>query len=232
MVTASYPKAIASWTPRIDQVDTVFAADPNTLAAELIAVEQTLGSMPQVESAVPVGNPVTYASVSARISASMLNSNLPYVSLYLNEFNLNYGGTPGKSVFNTYKKLYDPYGYFNGSDITIQATGRYLVDCYQGWEPYSTGWLHLSLYTNDSFLRGQIWDWDLPPIDQYSPEGSNGATGFLWMGVLPAGTRLRVASQNGTPKNPYKVLNGSFKVQYIGSDPAIGNQPGNTGKPG
>lgn len=245
MAAPIYPSAIASWTDRIDQADTVWAKDPNSLAAEIVSMEKTLGTMPHVEGSVPVGNPVTYSSVSARISAVMLGSNMPYVSLYLNPFNLTYGGTPGQAVYNTYKPLQDQYGYFNGQDITIQATGRYLIDAYQGWEPHNQGWLSISLvYQNgifsggttmlpgSVFLRGDTWNWDLSPVNKYNPEDSNGNTGLTWMGVLQKGVRVRVASQNGTTRNPYRVLNGSLKLQYLGADPNTNTtQPGNGGKP-
>lgn len=41
-MSASYPASIFSWTDRVDAVDDIMAADPNSLAAEIIAVQTDL----------------------------------------------------------------------------------------------------------------------------------------------------------------------------------------------
>ncbi|WNI17609.1 hypothetical protein [Actinacidiphila sp. ITFR-21] len=43
---AVYPMSVKSWTPKVDQVDTIWAAHVNDLQNELAAVERTVGANP------------------------------------------------------------------------------------------------------------------------------------------------------------------------------------------
>lgn len=254
MATPIYPKALSSWTDRINQVDTVWAKDPNTLAAEIISIEQTVGTMAQVEPFPPVGNPVTYSSLSARVTDTLLGRQRPYVSLYNPAFNVGYGTAPDDGVYNVYKKLYDPWNYFNGSDITIQSAGLYLIDVYQAWAPFTSGYMQLTLVINGVWTRGDLWQWNFPsdgPV--ISPGGTvsfggpnnpvipsqvnryprrNANTGFLWMGSLGKGDRVRVTSENGTVLNPYPALNASLKAYYLRDLRDLGVTPGTPGHQG
>lgn len=218
MTAPVYPKALASWTDRINNVNTVWAADPNSLAAEIISMEQTLGTMPQVEGGVPVGSPVTYSSVSSRISAAMTSANNPYVELSNSNFNVGYG-TWNDGVFNTYKVVEDNWKYFNGSDITAKAPGVYIIDAYQTWEYYTSGYLYLMLAINNSFARGDMWKWNFPSSGPHdaSYEGRWATTAFTWMGKLNTGDRVRIASANNTAKSPYPVVNSSLRMYYLRS---------------
>lgn len=248
MSTPVYPKAISSWTDRIDQINTVFAADPNTLAAEIIAVEKTIGTMPQVEPFPPVGNPVAYSNMSARITDTLLARQHPYVSLFNPAFNAGYGTAPDDAIYNVYKKLFDPFGYYNGSDITIKTAGLYLIDVYQAWVPFTSGYMQLSLVINGIWTRGSLWQWNFPsdgPV--ISPGGTvtfggpnnpvipsqvnryprrNANTGFTWLGSLGQGDRVRVTSENGTTLNPYPVQNASLKAYYLRDLSDLGLAPG------
>lgn len=235
-----YPKALAGWTDKIDQVNTVFAADPNSLAAEILAIESTLGRMPQVEGSPPLGTPVTYGSVSERITDTLLGNQLPYVSLYAPAFNVGYGTAPIAGIFNRYRVLADPHGFFNGSDITIPADGIYLVDVYQAWAPFTTGYVQVGLTINNVWTRGDIWKWDFPDIgaaflgrpqvDNYP--NRNATHGFLWMGSLSKGDRIRVTSENGTPFNPYPTVGATLKAFYLRALPGLGRSPGAGGTQG
>lgn len=236
MSSASYPKAIASWTNRLDQIDTVWAADPNSLAAEILAVEQSLGAMPQVEGSVPVGNPVTYPSVGARISDTLLGNQKPYVSLYAGNFNVPYVTALSKAPHNTYRSFYDPWHYFNGTDATIQADGLYAVRAYQLWDFYTSGFLHLLLAVNNVFVDGDLWNWGSFPVSGPYSYASNFAGRFAhttinWLGALKKGDRVSVISENMTPKSPYRAVNGLLHISYQRALPAIGNATG-TGMPG
>lgn len=221
-MAASYPKTIASWTNRVDQVDTVWAADPNTLASEILAVETTVGPMPQVEPNSPAWTPVTYSSMSARVSDAMVNGRAPYAELYAANFSVGYGSAlSAYGVFNNYSRVEDSWGYYNGSDITIRAPGVYVIDAYQAWEYYTAGYVHLMLGINNVFARGSLWQWDFPRSGPNVYSASYGErwahTEFAWMGKLNTGDRVRVASDNGTPRNPYKVINSTLRICYLRS---------------
>lgn len=218
MTAPIFPKALSSWTDRINNVDTVWAADPNSLAAEIISIESTLGTMPQVESGTPTGGPVTYSNVSTRINAAMLQSAHPYVELYASNFKVGHGSWNGGS-FNTYKVVEDTFKYFNGSDITVQAAGVYIIDAYQTWDYYTSGYVALNLAINNTFARGDLWKWDFPTSGpSYSTyNGRWATTSFTWMGALAKGERIRIASENGTSKNPYTIVNSTLRMYYLRS---------------
>lgn len=222
MSTPVYPKALSSWTPRIDNVDTIWAADPNTLAAEIVSIEQTIGTMPQVESPMPVGNPVTYANLSERVNAAMLQTEHPYAELYASNFHVRYGGplyVLNYAIPNVFKKVSDNWGYFNGSDITIKAPGLYLIDGFQVWSWYSSGYLLHILTVNDAIVRDDRWDWDFPKSGPNSENyrGHWARTGFSAMIPLNKGDRVRIFSQNSTPNKSYLVYGSSFRIYYLKS---------------
>lgn len=211
MVAPIYPKALASWTDRIDGVDIVWANDPNSLAAEIISIEQTFGKMPQVEPSPPVGNPVTYSTASARISDAMVGGQLPYVALTNPKFKLARGGGYYNGSFNTFTVSSDYWGYFNGSDITIQTPGVYAIDASQSWPHETSGYGLMMLVINTARMRIDRWDWA-----NYDPTGTDyGSTFVHWQGTLAKGDRIRIASQNNTPTNPTTVTFTDLTVQYL-----------------
>jgi hypothetical protein len=218
MVAPIYPRALVSWTDRIDGTDIVWAADPNRLAAEIISIEQTLGSMPQVEPDPPVGKPVTYSSVSARISDAMLGGQLPYVSITNANFKLGKGGGYYNGQFNTFNQVVsDNWNYFNGSDITIREEGVYLIDASQSWASNSTGYVMMMLVINTARMRLGRWNWA-----DFDPDGTStdyASTDVHWMGTLSEGDRIRIASQNATDKNPTTVTFSNLHVQYLRKPP-------------
>lgn len=217
MSSASFPQAIAGWTDRVNGVDIVWAGDPNGAAAEIIAIETALGKMPQVETGVPVGNPVTYNSVSARITDTMLNTQHPYVELYSENFYCGYGSWNYGS-FNTYRVVEDNWGHFNGSDITVRAPGVYLIDAYQTWDYFHQGYISIMLSINNTFARGHVWHWDDFPASgphDASYQGRWATSDLTWMGRLNTGDRVRIASANNTNNDSYHVINSTLRMLYL-----------------
>jgi hypothetical protein len=219
---ATYPNGIASWTNRIDNVNTVWAADPNTLAGELVAVETSVGTNPQIESAPIAGNPITYPSMSARLSDTLSGRQLPYVTVSAQDsFDVRYGSAlDGYGQFNVYThSASDMWGWYNGSDITVGVSGIYVVDVEQDWEYSTSGYYKLALTINNINLRSQVWHWDFPSgsASNYSANfaGRQATMGFSTVREFVAGTRIRVVSENGTAKNPVTAENASLTLQYL-----------------
>lgn len=217
---ATYPCGIASWTNRIDNVNTVWAADPNTLAGEIIAVETALGPNPHIESKPITGNPVTFASASERISQTNLGNGRPYALLDSGSFNVRYGSAlDGYGMYNVYSKISDYGGFFNGSDITAPATGLYMIYVQQTWQYYTSGYLSLALAIDGAYQAGDMWHWTFPSgsASNYSANYANryAHTNFSWMGSLEKGQRVRIVSENGTSKNPYPVIGGTVRIHYL-----------------
>jgi hypothetical protein len=223
MTAAIFPKSIVSWTDRVDNQDVIFANDPNSLAAEIIAMENTLGAMPQQEKAPFTGSPITYASVDARLSDAAAGNLNPYCSITVSSFfvfNQQFFGTRW-GHYNTFSKVYDPYGYYNGSDITIQASGLYLITGSQSWEWHDSGYLWHSLWIDDDWQCGHRWDWDFAPFGPAFFEADRDAnTAFTWMGAIPAGKRVRVVSENGTSRNPFRATNSWLRLYCLRKLPA------------
>lgn len=223
MVQPIFPKAVVPWTDRIDEINTVWANDPNSLAAEVIAVESTLGVMPQVEKSPYTGNPVTYGTVDARVSDVLAGTLQPYCSLTVNDFKVynNQGAGTGYGQYVRYGKNYDPYSYYNGSDITIRATGLYIVNGWQSWEWHNSGFLHHSLFINGVWNAGDMWQWNFTGTGPQAYTNNRFATtNFCWVGVIPAGQRLRVVAENGTNKNPYSVANSWLRLYCLRKMPS------------
>lgn len=226
MTNPVYPRALSSWVDRLNNIDTIWASDPNTLAAEIISIEQTLGTMPQVEALVPVGNPLTYNSVSARISDAMLDAQHPYVELKVSHFKIPDGTQAqprgGINAYTKYNPVSDNWGYFNGSDITTRADGLYYVHTHQAWENYTSGWLHHLLIINGTEAGRDKWSWDQstsgPSPGSYA--GKWAYTSVDWIGTLHKGQRVRVVSVNGTNKTGYEVMNSDLRMYYLRNLPS------------
>lgn len=223
MVQPLFPKALKTWTDRVDEIDTVWANDPNQLAAEIISVESTLGVMPQVENSPYTGNPVTYGSVSSRISDVLAGTLQPYCSLTVDNFQVynNQGAGSGYGQYVSFNKNYDPNGCYNGSDMTVPATGLYIINGWQSWEWHSSGFLHHSLYINGVWNAGDMWKWGFATSGpEYYSSNRFATTNFAWMGVIPKGQRLRVVAENGTSKNPYRVANSWLRLYCLRKMPS------------
>lgn len=229
---ATFPNAIFSWTNRINDTDVVWAADPNSMAAEILAIENNIGAKAQIESGVPVGNPVTYKNVSSRITGAMNGTNLPYVSLYNTQFNVGYGtAADANAVYFNFKKLQDTYGYFNGSDITVKASGVYAVDSYTAFQWYNQGFCASYLIINGVVNSSDYWKWNFAARGKGAyTDDRFGVVQWSWLGTLNKGDRVRVGFENGTTRSSYRIENTSLKMQYIRSN-SLGGAPG-TGQAG
>ena len=216
MAIPVYPKALSSWTNRIDEVDVIWAADPNTLAAEIISIEQTLGLMPQVEPSPPVGNPVTYESVSARITDSGSGNLHPYVHVTNKSFKIGRTGPFSGAFLNPFEAVSDDYKFFNGTDITIKASGIYIADHSQQFEPQNDGWVATLFVVNNNYLR--IVKYDFVPVPRNITNYVS--TEMHWMGDLIVGDRVRIATINATSKDPMTVTNSNLRIFYQRGLPA------------
>lgn len=218
MTQPVFPKSVLSWTDRVDEVNVVWANDPNSLAAEIIAIENTLGAQPQVESAPYAGNPVTYDTVGARISDVLAGNQMPYCSVTVSQdyvYNNQGWGTYFGHI-NTFSKVYDPFGYYNGSDITIQASGLYLVTGHQEWSWFDSGFFQHSLYVDGNWWAGAMWNWLFGSFGPaYYNADRNANTSWTWVGPLAAGQRLQVVSENGTSFNPCTISNSWMRLYCL-----------------
>jgi hypothetical protein len=205
-VQPSYPGSIFPWTDRIDNVNIDFAADINSAVAEVESIEKTLGAGPQVELNPPTGIPVVYSTVAARISDAMNNNLLPFSSLWNVSATIpnNTGGT-----LLSYKQRLDPYGMYNGTDLTLTTSGWWELYAAHAWNWESSGYDLMQITVNGSAagLDSQLFDWTFsgniktgtsdPRYWQFGKR--NRRTSVAWGGILHKGDRVSVYAENGTP---------------------------------
>jgi hypothetical protein len=222
MTAATYPNGIFSWGPdRQDDIDVDFAINLNELAAEVASVETIIGPNPQVEPNPIMGSPVTYNTVSNRLSDLLAHTQFPVVSLGNDEMFVPNGLGAGTffGQWNTYTTNYDPFGLYDGSSVTIPVTGWYFVSIGQDWDWFSTGYHRCAFYCGNLRFREHRWDWDFPGNYNGGFWGGEilsrpGHNNIDWQGVLTAGTRLRVLSENGCADTPHRAYNMDFKLSF------------------
>ena len=216
MATAVYPGNVLSWTPRIDEVNVVFANDPNTLAVEVQAIESTVGTTPQIESSPPAGSPVTYPTLSSRVSAAMNGALLPFVSVN------NSAGlflTHGQQSYNHYPaQIVDPYNIWNGSSLTIPCSGWWTIRSDQRWSQQGGnfgGCNHHFMYCNGNWFDHDHWNWGDRGTSPGWPDNvfnGDGWTKIRWEGLLNKGDIIQILSVNSTSCDRIKIYNMSLKV--------------------
>jgi hypothetical protein len=205
---AAYPSSIFPWTPRINNVNIVWAADPNSLAAEIQAIESIIGTNPNIEPDTPSGIPVTYPTVSARISGAFQGQQVPYCLVVGKNVNTLASQT---AALNVYYKASDEFEMWNGSDLTIPFDGWYVLTHQELWD--AAGNRPNGLVASDLMLNGGVttrtqWRFDYPlPDTSWDIMGNYGYTTMAWQGLLHAGDRVQVRSVNGT--------NEAMKIDYI-----------------
>jgi hypothetical protein len=236
MTIASYPNAQFSWgTDRVDGITVDWANDVNSLAAEVVAVEGAVGDNPQNEPYLPADSTgfnaagPNFSSASQRMSAITNGTMTPVVSLSFDELYIpnTFSCGPGTQYgfWNNWDRRYDPWNCYNGVDITCPASGWWIVSSGQWWDWYSTGYHRHSFWCGGDFYRHDFWDWDFDGNRYGGYWWTNDYvqrptfTSFTWQGVILAGQRMQILSENGTPHTPHRTYNGDFKATWIRSVP-------------
>ncbi len=156
---------------------------------------------------------VTYSTVSQRISDAMSNNQLPVVRLRGVQQNITNNAS---GILNNYTASYDPYNYYNGTDITIQSTGWWVVENAQRWDWWGDGFVHQTLTLNGkgNVLTEDIIDWAFSGNVVEVNASSNTPRWQLfglrprvstvsWSGILQKGDRISVYSENGTSNSSF-----------------------------
>lgn len=199
----SYPNSVFFWQPRIDQQNIVYANDPNTIASEIQAIESTIGTNPNWEFSPPTGSAVQYPTMSARVSAAMNNTELPYAVLTnLPGFFIG----AGSQIYNSYSRLADPYNIWNGTVGTVPCTGWWSIFGQQKWNQHGDnfhGGNIQFIYVNGSWVEADLWNWneffgDTAFTYANIVTDANGFTSPRWEGILNKGDKIQILSVNST----------------------------------
>lgn len=231
-VRPAYPNSVFTWTDRVNNEDIDYANDINSVASDLISVESTLGANPQIETNAPVGLPVTYPTVSARISDAMTNTQMPICELRNNNIavpNITAGN------LNPYLVSFDPHNLFNGFDLTIPSNGWWIVTATQRWPGWTDGYSHMTLCLNgaSNIVDETLLNWEFPgnsvvagvPGRWQLPQavGVGGGPGTLrsiltsvfFQGLAHVGDRFSVFSENGTSLAQHVLTSLTLKASMI-----------------
>jgi hypothetical protein len=185
MSSATYPNGVKVWSPRVNQRDDVEADDVNSLAAEIIAIQTTLGLSPAIDTSVN-GDHIDHQTVSQRLHDIQSGYNRPVVRLEGNAIIPNAAEIP--IDFAAIAAQIDSDGAFDGVGITIPRSGWWVLtgDC--RWPINTNGFRLLALtFSGTNELSGQT-----------SPgTGFFVRTSVSWQGNLTKGAKIRLnAYQN------------------------------------
>jgi len=221
-MTAAYPSSILSWTQRVNS-QTVWAADPNTLADEIDAVEQYIGINPQIESSALTSATKTFSSMSARLSDAMLQRGHPFIEINRStNWNVYHNTSSTHTAKNAFNNVVSPWGNYVGSggNITIRDTGVWFIEASQRWQYATSGWVMQELYAGSAII-----DRDIFSYSQFPQSGSNvygerflntdGYNKTTFLGRITAGTVVSVASGNFTNLSPLQVQSMSLSLYYL-----------------
>ena len=221
-IQALYPNGVFQWTDKIDQQNIVFAIDPNSIAAEVVAIENTLGTNPQIEPSPPMGTPITYQTVSQRITDAMTNRQMPVCSLTQQKITCS---NVSNGILNFYKPDFDPHNMHNGTDITFPADGWWIVTATQTWDWWDRGFSHFRLCLNglQNILSDHLINWEFPGNSIFG--GIPGRWQLFgrrplnstvwWQGPAHKGDRISGVSENGTTNSNQNITNLSIKACLV-----------------
>jgi hypothetical protein len=213
---AVFPGGIFNWTDRVNYEDIDWAQDPNSLAADLIAVEKTLGVLPQQLANPNAGAPITFANVAQLLDYLASGAQIPVVEIQSAAQLVpnRQGSSTHYGAYNSYTtSIYDPFALSNGTDVTAPVTGWYTVDAGEFWDWNASGYNAAHLWVGAGLKATNRWDWAFQGNTQggywqaESNVGRPGYTGIHWAGVVNQGQRISVISENGTSNQLATVRN-------------------------
>jgi len=137
---ASYPTSPATFTPKVDVQDTIFADNINQLQDEVYAIETTLGNTPNVSTYTgSFALTTNWSSVSARISnieRGLVNGVTGVASPYFSKAGDSItapAGTVGltlNAITGSTTDLIRTYDYQNNLGFNVDYTGKPKVGTY------------------------------------------------------------------------------------------------------
>jgi len=189
-MSATYPKAIKTFTTKKNYTMDVMAEDVNDLQDEVMALESILGVNPHLMDSSDVDAIVTQ-DVNARLSALESGKTRPVFSMWENTVStvakdiLKYIPFPQPVAGN------DPFNWYNGvNGFLIKQTGWYHITGYTVWRANgASGFRRLGIYSNSSLLAAADFQGTLT----YTSE--KGASAIA---LLPAGTQIRLGAFQST----------------------------------
>lgn len=92
-MAASYPNNVKSFTPKVNVVDLIQAADPNSLFDEVTAIESVIGTTPSIATAATASGWANTATDYTTINARLANIEKGIVADTHTQYVTNTGGS-------------------------------------------------------------------------------------------------------------------------------------------
>lgn len=218
---AVFPGGIFNWIDRVNYEDIDWAQDPNSLAAELIAIENTLGVLPQKLASPNAGPPITFTNVAQLLDYLASGAQIPVVEVQntVQVIANRQGSGTHYGMYNSYPtSVYDPFLLANASGVRAPVTGWYTIDAGEFWDWNASGYNAAHLWVGAGLKATDRWDWAFQGNAQggywqaESNVGRPGYTGIHWAGVVNQGQQISVVSENGTSNQLANVRNLQLSV--------------------
>jgi len=149
-MSASYPKAIKTFTTKHDFTDDVNAVDVNDLQDEVKAMQSVLGIMPLTQMNKDPAQTIPWTTVAGRLDALEAGLTKPVFSTWNNDKVQVVKNVVKFVTLDAPSAANDPLGWYNGTTgFRINRTGWYHINGYTLWRANaSTGLRRTSLYTS------------------------------------------------------------------------------------
>lgn len=181
---AQYPNVIKTFTTKVDQINVVYADDMNSAQGEITAIENALGTSPQMATnSLDASRHVDYGTVVNRLEAIQANLSAPAIALS------SVAVKPSSGSFWTYTSWsvdQDDFGYASPSGFTTRDDAWWLINATGNWDPNSSGQRVLALMTNGS---EEFRDSTPASVNIVSPLGQS----LTYFQHIPGGTQVQLA---------------------------------------
>lgn len=219
-MSAAYPSSLLNWTARLNS-QTVWAADPNTLAGEIDAIESFVGVNPHVEPSPRHGATYAFSNLSTRVSQAMLQTGHPFVELSKSGSVVYHStATAGLGHLGMETIVAGWPDYVSGGSIVIKDTGVWAIHASVIW-PYETGgFVTHTLMFGGSIMRRSVFNWDQFPASGSNTYGErfvnqNGATETNFLGKVNAGTVVSIYCGNMTNKSAVAIVGSTLSAYFL-----------------
>ncbi|RZU35943.1 hypothetical protein EV284_3426 [Streptomyces sp. BK022] len=153
-MAAVYPKQYKSFPVHKNNTEDIDASHVNNLQDEVLAIQQTLGLLPHQDQGLKGKmKQYTWNSVADRLDAIQRGQGTPAVFLQKSADSVPRPATGTKSKTLSFPRpSYDPEGLWNGSTITANRTGWWIITA-------RAKWLNWTPYTKSPYTDREIDIW-------------------------------------------------------------------------
>lgn len=212
-MAAVYPKQYKSFTVHKNLVEDIDASHVNNLQDEVLAIQQTLGLTPHQSTGLKMKTN-TWSSVAARLDAIQRGNGIPVCYMTKTSHTLKPPTHPVTGAaervaipFPKPSAANDPEGIFDGSAVTANRTGWWVLSAYCRGSILLEDperWLGLSVGGNRVVCHTVTHNFN----------GYSHTTAF-WQGPVAAGKKIEMIERNANGGKTYTLDEINFSVSML-----------------